>query len=165
MQLLHFSSAPLSKGQLIVGLKATRKRTLRVGQRQADEVFEAIRKAEFPQAPPLFTALCLSDAYDPSIPRKAFRDKPSFMFGFLYEVQPRGKVYQVEPYWELQACQAVTKSGLRGHASRVFLEDMARKFWKPELRETPLHFYLCEDGAIILREVRKVSRQDVLLLP
>ena len=162
MPFYHFSRNRIRVGTLLVGLKSAHKSAQRVGQRQVDEEFEAVRKARFPNAPSLFTSLWVTDGPDPSIPRKAFIEDPSLVEGYLYHVEPRGAVYQVEPHWEVLACRAVTQSGLAGAALRAHIGEMAERFWRPDLVEAAARDYLCAEGAVVIEELRRMPRSEVV---
>jgi len=153
--MFHFSTQPVSIGTHLVGLKAAHKARQRVGQRVVDEVFEAVRKADFPDRPSLFTALWVTDGFDPAIPRKAFEEGAEL--GWLYEVEPVGEIVEVEAHWEVLACRVVTQGALRGPELRRHLEVMARKFWEPKIIPGPIHDFLCPQGAIVLRQVGVIT--------
>ena len=158
---LHFSPRSFEPGDLLVGLKSTRKSEQRVGQRQVDEVFEAIRKADFPEAPSIFTSLWMTTSFDEAIPRKAFAEDPGLPEGYLYEVAPIGETYRVEAHWEVEACRAVTQSGLRGAALREHVEALAGRFWRPEIVEPEQSYLLCPGGATVVRLARRIGRDGV----
>ncbi len=157
--LLHFSTTQVAVGTLLVGLKAAHKGRQRVGQRHVDEVFEAVRKAEFPDRPSLFSSLWATDVFDSSIPRKAFEEGAHK--GWLYEIQPVEKPCEVEPHWEILGCRAVTQSGLAGRELQAYLEEMGRRFWGPELVDRGVRDFLCPTGAVVVRLIREVTPQDV----
>lgn len=138
-------------------MKSTRKSLQRVGQRYTDEIFEDIRKREF-SAPSLFVSLWVTNSEDASIFRKAW-EETGFTTGYLYEVMPVAPPYEVEPYWEVMACRAVTQSKMRRELL-PFVEDMARKFWTPQIVDGGIRDYLCPQGAIITRLIREVKPPD-----
>lgn len=162
MDFFHFSLQSFPLGTLLVGMKAANKRKQRIGQQRVDEDFDAIRKLQFPNAPSLFTSLWTTDVFDPSIPRKAFEENPEISIGYLYQVEPQGKYYEVEPHWEVLACQAVTQSGLSGMQLQNYIDEMAVKFWKPEFVSGKVKDFLCPQGAIIKAFVRDVRMQDIV---
>ena len=161
MDFFHFSLQPFPLGTLLVGMKAINKRKQRIGQQRVDEDFDAIRKVQFPNAPSLFTSLWTTNSFDPSIPRKAFEENPEIPIGYLYQVEPQGEYYEVEPHWEVLACRAVTQSGLSGMQLQNYIDEMAVKFWKPERVSGKVKDFLCPQGAIIKALVREVRMQDV----
>jgi len=142
-------------------MKAAHKNKQRIGQQRVDEDFDAIRKLKFPNAPSLFTSLWTTNVFDPSIPRKAFEENPEISSGYLYQVQPQGKYYEVEPHWEVLACRAVTQSGLSGMQLQNYIDEMAVKFWKPDYVSGKVKDFLCPQGAIIKTLDRVVSIKDV----
>jgi hypothetical protein len=157
MKLYHFSLRELPVETHLVGLKGSSKSSQRVGQKKVDEIFEAIRKQEFPEAPSIFTSLWTSDRFDPAIPRKQFKEDPQAENGFFYEVLPEGNIYQIEPHWEVEACRSVTWSELKGGELNTELERLARLFWLPELVEDSAGIYLCPEGAVIRELVRTLT--------
>jgi hypothetical protein len=159
----HFSLQPLEKDFLIVGLKAVRKSKQRIGQRVADEIFEKVRKKEFPLFPSIFSSLWVTDVYDPSIARKAFEENPEVKLGYLYQVEPVGKVIEVDAETEIEVCRAVTQSKLKGGALVNYLEEAARKFWQPKQRKENFpRCFLCPEGAKIVRLVRIIKKEELI---
>lgn len=161
MAFYHFSLHPFPIGTLLIGMKAINKKKQRVGQQRVDEDFEAIRKLQFPEAPSLFTSLWVTNVFDPSIPRKAFEENPKISFGYFYEVEPIGEFYEVEPYWEVLACRAVTQSRQKGMQLQSYIDEMAVKFWKPQLVSSLVKDFLCPKGATIKVLVREIKAEDV----
>ena len=155
MDFFHFSLQSFPLGTLLVGMKASNKKKQRIGQQRVDEDFDAIRKVRFPNTPSLFNSLWTTNVFDPSIPRKAFEENPEIPIGYLY---------QVEPHWEVLACQAVTQSGLSGIQLQNYIDEMAVKFWKPEHVSGKVKDFLCPQGAIIKALVREVRTQDVIAI-
>lgn len=158
--MLHFSNTPVSIGTQLVGLKAAHKGPQRAGQKVVDEIFESVRKSEFPGKPSLFTSLWVTDVFDPSIARKAFEEGAEI--GWLYEVEPVGEIVEVEPHWEVLACRAITQSTLSGHELRRHVEELARKFWIPEAVDGPVRDFLCPLGAVVIKQISVISRSDIV---
>jgi hypothetical protein len=161
MELFHFSLQPFPVGTLLVGMKAAHKRQQRMGQKRVDDDFDAIRKAKFPNAPSLFTSLWVTDTFDLSIPRKAFEENRDSSLGYFYQVEPVGEYYEVEPYWEVLACRAVTQSGMSGMQLQNYIDEMAVKFWTPDLVSNKVRDFLCPQGAVIKALVREVKRDEI----
>lgn len=161
MNFYHFSLQPFSAGFLLVGMKAAHKKKQRMGQQRVDEDFEAIRKLKFPQAPSLFTSLWMTNIFDASIPRKAFEENPENTVGYFYRVEPQGEVYEVEPYWEVLACRAVTQSGLDGMDLQNYINEMAVKFWSPNIHNQSVRDYLAPNGAVIVVLERVIHVSEV----
>src|SRR5688572_4057291 len=157
----HFSTQAFAVGTMLEGRKYMRKRAQRIGQQLVDEVFEGVRKREFPAAPSLFTSLWTSSAFDPAIARKAFAEDPSLAEGVLCLVEPLANVCQVEPHWEITACRAVTQSGLKGAALEESVVNHGRRFWRPDVVHDDVSFFLCAAGARIVREVRRIRPGDL----
>lgn len=157
----HFSLKPFETGTLLVGMKAIHKKQQRMGQQRVDEDFDAVRKLRFPNAPSLFTSLWVTNIFDPSIPRKAFEENPECKLGYLYRVEPQGGVYEVEPYWEVLACRAVTQSGMQGMELQNYIDEMAVKFWTPQLVSETVKDFLCPQGAVIRELIAEVSADQV----
>jgi hypothetical protein len=162
MAFYHFSLNLFPIGTLLVGMKAIHKNKQRVGQQRVDEDFEAIRKLQFPDAPSLFTSLWVTNVFDPSIPRKAFEENSEISAGYFYQVEPQGDYYEVEPYWEVLACRAVTQSGLKGMQLQKYIDKMAVKFWTPNFVNDTIKDFLCPQGAIIQAFVREVKAEDAI---
>ena len=163
MNFYHFSLQPFPMGTLLVGMKAAHKRKQRIGQQRVDEDFEEIRKSQFPTAPSLFTSLWVTNVFDSSIPRKAFEENPDFSIGYFYLVEPQGEYYEVEPYWEVLACRAITQSGLDGMQLQRYIDELAIKFWTPILYSETVKDYLCPHGAVIKELVQEVKSEEVLV--
>ena len=157
----HFSIQPFSIGTLLVGMKAAHKKQQRIGQQRVDEDFEVIRKLQFPNAPSLFTSLWVTNIFDPSIPKKSFEENPKIPIGYFYQVEPQRDYYEVEPYWEVLACRAVTQSGMDGTQLQKYINEMAVKFWTPILYSKAVKDFLCPQGAIIKALVREVKAEEV----
>lgn len=143
----HCSINSIPRDTVLVGLKAVHKGRQRVGQKLADEIFDEVRKAEFPQAPSIFTSLWVTNTMDDTIARKMFEESLDSQEAFLYEVIPLETPYRVESKWEVSACRAVTQSGLQGNDLIDFLKSEARKFWLPEIFDHDYGTYLCRNGA------------------
>jgi hypothetical protein len=158
--MLHFSNTPVSIGTQLVGLKAAHKGRQRAGQRVVDEIFESVRKSEFPSKPSLFTSLWVTDVFDPSIARKAFEEGAET--AWLYEGEPVGEIVEVELHWEVLACRAITQSAMSGQELRRYVEEMARKFWLPEIVPGRIRDFLCPLGAIVIKQISVVSQADVV---
>jgi hypothetical protein len=158
--MFHFSTQSVSIGTHLTGLKAAHKTRQRIGQRAVDEIFEAIRKAEFPRKPSLFTSLWVTDVFDPSIPRKAFNE--DFELGWLYKVKPVGEICEIESHWAVLACRAITQSPLCSRELRLYIEDLAKKFWQPDIVPGPVRDFLCPQGAIVIKEVYVVTPADLM---
>ena len=163
MAFYHFSLHPFPIGMLLIGMKAANKKKQRIGQQRVDEDFEAVRKFQFPNAPSLFTSLWVTNIFDSSIPRKAFEENPEISSGYLYRVEPQLDYYEVEPHWEVLACRAVTQSGLVGMQLQKYIDEMAVRFWTPELVSDTVKDFLCPHGAMINALVREVKAKDVFL--
>lgn len=165
MNFYHFSLRPFPVGTLLVGMKAAHKRKQRMGQQRVDEDFESVRKIQFPDAPSLFSSLWVTQAFDASIPRKAFEENPEVPAGYFYLVEPQREYYEVEPYWEVLACRAVTQGGLNGMDLQNFINEMAVKFWTPLIYNVTVRDFLCPYGAVILSLERQIFAKDFLAKP
>jgi len=105
----------------------------------------------------------MTDVFDPSIPRKAFEENPEIPSVHLYQVQPQGEYYEVEPHWEVLACRAVTQSGLSGMQLQNYIDEIAVKLWQPEYVSGKVKDFLCPQGAIIKALDREVTIKDINL--
>jgi hypothetical protein len=158
MKLFHFSLERFTPGEHLVGMKAAHKAQQRVGQALTDEIFDRVRKTTYPAAPSLFASLWLTSKYDASIARKQFIENPDNAEGFLYAVEPLGAVYEIDPEPEIEACRAVTWSGLKGGALDRHIAALAETFWHPEPIPREIQFYLAVSGASVTRLARVVQR-------
>lgn len=158
---LHFSLKQLELGTSLEGRKYMHKKRQRVGQSIVDEIFDQVRKDEFPNKPSIFTSLWIADKYDPSIPGKALTESKQQQ-GYMYEIKPVSDPVLVAPKWEVMACKAVTQSNLQGYELHEYIKSLARKFWKAEDADSAnVHDLLVADGALIVGEVATISRQEV----
>jgi hypothetical protein len=67
-------------------------------------------------------------------------------------VDPQNEYYEIEPYWEVPVCCAVTQSGLDEMQLQKYIDEMAVKFWERILYSDTVQDFLCPQGAVLLLE-------------